>query len=218
MGVPVIKKECVVPMLETKFLNVYDLQYEEGRHYYNATRRKLEELAATRTQEDFQCMLPDAVSCIVVLLTGQEEPRLLLVKEYRYPAGRVLLGVPAGLIDPADREAENPIIRAAAREINEETGILAGKGDTLKVINPLLFSTPGMTDESNALVLAVIHLEDLSVLNQDGAEGQELFDGFELLTLEEARKVLENGRDRNGNFYSMYTWAGLMIFVNGMWK
>ena len=38
-----------------------------------------------------------------------------------------------------------------------------------------------MTDESNAFLLAEITLDSLESLNQDGAEGSELFDGFELL-------------------------------------
>ena len=163
-------------------------------------------------------MVPDAVSCVVILVTPDGDERLLLAYEYRYPAGRLLLGVPAGLIDPRDKEEENPVLSAAAREIHEETGIVIGKEDTLKVISPLLYSTPGMTDESNALALAVIRLEDLSVLSQEGAEGQELFAGFELLTMDQARKTLAEGRDKYGNFYSMYTWAALMYFVNRMWK
>jgi len=218
MKLPVIRKENVKPLLETGFLNVFDLQYEEGKHYYNATRRKLEDLASVKDEEEYKAMVPDAVSCVVVLVTPEGDERLLLAYEYRYPAGRLLLGVPAGLIDPKDKEEENPVLSAAAREIHEETGIVIGKEDTLKVISPLLFSTPGMTDESNALALAVIRLKDLSVLSQEGAEGQELFAGFELLTMEDARRTLAEGRDKYGNFYSMYTWAALMYFVNRMWK
>ncbi len=217
MKLPVIRKENVKPLLETGFLNVFDLQYEEGKHYYNATRRKLDDLASIKEDAEYKNMVPDAVSCVVILEAKGEEPRLLLAYEYRYPTGRLLLGVPAGLIDPGDKESADPVLSAAAREIHEETGIVIGEKDTLKVISPLLYSTPGMTDESNALALAVIHLEDLSVLNQEGAEGQELFAGFELLTLDQAEKTLREGRDKYGNFYSMYTWAALMYFVNRMW-
>ena len=218
MKLPVIKKENVKPLLETGFLNVFDLQYEEGKHYYNATRRKLDDLASIKEDAEYKTMVPDAVSCVVILETPEDGPRLLLAYEYRYPTGRLLLGVPAGLIDPKDKEEENPVLSAAAREIHEETGIVIGEKDTLKVISPLLYSTPGMTDESNALALAVIRRDDLSALNQEGAEGQELFAGFELLTLDQAGKTLKEGRDKYGNFYSMYTWAALMYFVNRMWE
>ena len=218
MEKPVITKEKVKPLLETGFLNVYDLQYKEGKHYFNASRRKLADLAAVRTDEEYQKMLPDAVSCVVIVELPDQEPMLLLAYEYRYPTGRYLLGVPAGLIDPEDRDCPAPILTTAAREMREETGFIIGEGDTLEVISPLLFSTPGMTDESNALALAVIRRDNLDQMSQSGALGQELFAGFEMLTLDQARKVLAEGRDKYGNFYSMYTWAGLMVFCSGMWK
>ncbi len=208
----------IVPMLETGYLNVYDLQYAPGRHYYDASRRKKGDIVCLKDDEAARAMTPDAVSCVVVLKVRGEEPRLLMSYEFRYPAGRFMLGVPAGLIDPADRALPDPVLTAAAREIHEETGIEIKETDTLRVLNPFLFSTPGMTDESNALVLAVVDLEDLSGLTQAGAETTECFAGFELLTKQTAREALETGRDKYGNFYSMYTWAGLMVFVNDMWK
>ena len=45
--------------------------------------------------------------------------------------------------------------------------------DELEVINPCLFSTPGMTDESNALVKIVLNRDTLTGMSQDGAEGSE---------------------------------------------
>ncbi len=81
-----------------------------------------------------------------------------------------------------------------------------------------MFSTPGMTDESNALVCVVLNCKEFPVFSQEGASGSELFDGFCLLTKEEARKILKKGTDYRGVFYSVYTWAALMYFVSDMWK
>ena len=92
------------------------------------------------------------------------------------------------------------------------------ESDKLFTINPLLFSTPGMTDESNALVCAVIDLDDTSSLSQEGAVGSECFNGFELIDKEEAATLLKNGRDKNGIFYSVFTWAALMYFVSDLWR
>ena len=75
-----------------------------------------------------------------------------------------------------------------------------------------------MTDESNALVCAVLHLPDLSALSQDGAEGSEKFDGFSLMTRKEAGETLRRGRDEAGNFYYVYTWAALLFFLSDMCK
>ena len=104
------------------------------------------------------------------------------------------------------------------REIQEETGIKVKSTDTVKVVNPLAFSSPGMTDESNALVCAVIELDDTDIINQDGAVGSELFDGYILIDKAQAASLLSTGRDENGNYYSIYTWAGLMYFLSELRK
>ncbi len=215
---PIIPRENIKPLFESKFIKIFDLQYEEGKHYYDATRRSAGRLMAAMSAGEFRSALPDAVTCAVILLAPDEEPRLLLTREYRYPAGQFLLSPPAGLLDPEDEEAEEPVIRAAKREIREETGIEAGDTDRFFVINPLLFSSPGMTDESNALVCAVISLKDGTRLTQEGAVGSECFDGFCLLTHKEAEEILKAGKDRDGIFYSVYTWACLMYFVSGLWR
>ena len=215
---PTIKKENVKPLFDSKFIKVFDLQYEEGKHYYDATRRSLDRIAALKSSEEFRAMLPDAVTCVVILNIKDEEPKLLLSKEYRYPAGQFLLSPPAGLLDPEDAGTENPILTAAKRELKEETGLTITEKDSLFVINPLLFSSPGMTDESNALACAVVRLEDKSGLSQDGAVGGECFDGFELLSKEEAMEILKNGKDKDDIFYSVYTYCCLMYFVSDLWR
>ncbi|MCI9141977.1 MAG: NUDIX hydrolase [Lachnospiraceae bacterium] len=213
-----INREDVKILFDSPYIRVADLQYAPGRHYYDATRRSIEELTATKSDEEFQNMLPDAVSCIVILDTPGEEPRLLLSYEFRYPAGQFLLSVPAGLIDKEDRAKQDPLLTTALREIKEETGLETAAGDAVFTVNPLLFSTPGMTDESNAIVCVVLHSADLSTLSQEGAVGSELFDGFALLTKADAMEAIWKGRDARGNFYPLYTWAALMFFVSDMWK
>lgn len=235
----------VKPLFDSKFIKVFDLQYADGKHYYDATRRDGQHLAAVKSEDEFRHMLPDAVSCFVILRTipAETDPsdsslrstvekrgiegkddgsRLLLSYEFRYPAGQYLLSVPAGLIDPVDealaKEGKNPILEAARREIHEETNLTIRDTDRLEIINPLVFSTPGMTDESNALVLAVVGIDDLSVLNQNGAVGSEKFDGFVLLSEEDAKRILKNGVDDHGHFYPLYTWAAMMYFISGIWK
>lgn len=213
-----ISKEQIKALFESKFLRVFDIQYAEGKHYYSATRRPADRLAAVMSREQFQNMVPDAVSCFVVMKEDGKEPVLLLTREFRYPVGRYVLSVPAGLIDPEDEGNESPQLAAAAREIQEETGIVISGTDSLKLVNPLVFSTPGMTDESNALVCAVVHPTGEFRLTQEGAVGSEKFDGFVPVTKTDAEKLIKTGRDADGNFYSAYTWMALMYFVSGMWE
>jgi len=215
---PQIQKEHITPLFESKYIKVFDLEYEKGKHYYDATRRPLDHLMAIKTDEEFKSALPDAVTCVVILQLPGEEAKLLLTKEFRYPTGQFLLSPPAGLLDEEDKNSEHPLLSTAKREIEEETGLVLTGTASLHVINPLLFSTPGMTDESNALVCAVVPLTDTSALSQTGAVGTEQFDGFELLSKEDALRILKNGTDDDGIFYSIFTWATLMYFVSDLWK
>jgi ADP-ribose pyrophosphatase len=81
----------------------------------------------------------------------------------------------------------------------------------------MAFSSPGMTDESNALVCAVVTLEDSSSLNHKGIEGSERMEGFRLLTRQEALEIIKSGRDEFGNTFSLMTWSALMYFISDLW-
>ena len=208
-----IRKDRIETLYGTKYLKYYDLQYAEGRHYYEASRREKQDLVVKKGDAEFREMLPDAVTIAVVLHLPGNETRLLMSYEYRYPVGQFLLSPMAGLLDPEDRGSENPLVSAAVREIREETGLTVKESDRVFVLNPCAFSTPGMTDESNAFLCAEITLDNLDELNQDGAEGTELFDGFELLDRERAEEIYRTGRDEHGRFYSLAAWAVLGYFV-----
>ena len=209
-----INRERIETLWETKFLKCYDLQYAEGKHYFEASRREKDDLVVKKTDGEFRDMLPDAVTIAVVLHLPGDETRLLMSYEYRYPVGRYLLSPVAGLLDPEDRQGDDPLVSAAVREIREETGLTVKESDRVYVLNPCAFSTPGMTDESNAFLCAEITLDSLDDLNQDGAEGSELFDGFELLDRERAQRIYRTGRDDHGNFYSLAAWMVLGIFLS----
>ena len=208
-----INRDRIETLYEKKFLKLYDLQYAEGKHYYEASRREKSELAAGMSDDEIRKMLPDAVTIAVVLHLPGDRTRLLMSYEYRYPTGRFLLSPVAGLLDPEDKSSEDPLVSAAIREIREETGLTVKESDRVYVLNPCAFSSPGMTDESNAFLCAEITLDSLDDLNQNGAEGSELFDGFELLDRERAEKIFRTGRDDHGCFYSLAAWMVLSIFL-----
>ncbi|MCR5431042.1 MAG: EAL domain-containing protein [Lachnospiraceae bacterium] len=211
-----ITQDMVRTEFASDYVNVFDYRYAEGKHYYNATRRKADNLVAIKDKQEFVNMIPDAVSCIVIVEMPEQEPRLLLTHEFRYPAGRPLISVPAGLIDKADLEKSNPVISAAIREIREETGIEITHGDRISIINPLLFSTPGLTDESNAIVCAHVHITDTCMITYSGNEEAERIGDYMLVTLDKACEYMNNGCDENGYYYSVYTWIALNFFINEM--
>lgn len=85
---------------------------------------------------------PGAVA-VVALDTDDE---VVLVTQYRYPVGRRLVELPAGLLDVAGE----PALVGAQRELFEETGLQAARWDALVD----LYSSPGMTDEAIRVYLA----------------------------------------------------------------
>ena len=198
---------------ESEYMNLYDLQYREGGHYYCASRRNKDRMVALTPDEECGTMQPDAVSCFVVLNIKGQSKKLLLNWEYRYPVGQYMLSVPAGLIDKGDWNNPNALVDTAIRELKEETGIEVEESDEIKVVSPCVFSTPGMTDEGNALVYISINRDEMPKMNHDGAEGSEVFEGFRLVSKEDAEEYLCKGRDEHGMYYPLFTWAALMFFM-----
>ena len=209
-----IDRNRVESLYETGILNFYDLQYAEGKHYFEVSRRGKKDLVVKASDDEVRAMLPDAVTIAVVLHLPGNKTRLLMSYEYRYPVGQYLLSPVAGLLDPGDRNSPDPLKNAAIREIREETGLTVRDSDRIYVLNPCAFTSPGMTDESNAFLCAEITLDNLDDLNQNGAEGTEMFNGFELLSRERALEIYNSGRDEHGNFYSLPAWMVLSIFLS----
>ncbi len=201
----------VETLLDTRYIKVFDLQYAPGRHYIEATRRDRAGLVAEMEEAAFRRMVPDAVSICAVWHAEGWEDRILLNREYRYPLGQYVISVPAGLIDPEDRgkDRAEAIRRAAGRELYEETGITLTARDRFSLLNPCLFSSPGMTDESNAMARIDLFGHAEEERTQSHAEGPEKFGGFLMAGREEARKIMETEP------ISVYTWIGLASFVMG---
>lgn len=224
---------------DKKFLRFFDIQYEEGRHYYAVSRREPDETFAVLPDKEAKFSIPDAVTIVLIIEDGQGNSYIYMNYEYRYATGRFLLSPPAGLIDKEERaDAEKKLKRlckqefaspeeaykkfdriiyktligASIRELKEETGYDASKA-RFRVISKLVFSSPGMSDESNALVKCILKVDDISKHEKDAPDGSELFNGFELLTKAEARRIIKEGRDRYGNFYSAPAYIALKEFV-----
>jgi len=85
---------------------------------------------------------PGAVGIVAL----DEDHRVLMIRQYRHPVGRMLWEIPAGLRD-VDGE---PISVTAERELLEETGYRARDWRVLVDY----FSSPGMTDERLRVYLA----------------------------------------------------------------
>lgn len=87
------------------------------------------------------------------------DPRILLIRQYRYAAGGYLFEVPAGR---PDRPGEDWEV-CARRELEEETGLIAGRLLPLTTI----YTTPGFCDERIHLFLALDLTQGRTSLDQD---------------------------------------------------
>jgi ADP-ribose pyrophosphatase len=98
--------------------------------------------------------------------SGDADPRVVLIRQFRHAADGYIWEVPAGRLDGGE-----PPESCAARELEEETGMRARRLKPLTTI----YTTPGFTDERIHLFLA----DGL----EPGAEHREADEFMELHTL-----------------------------------
>lgn len=93
-----------------------------------------------------------------VILPAFEDGTIALVRQYRHPAVKYLLELPAGTLNDNERPEEG-----AARELEEELGVVAGKLEKLCEF----FVSPGFLEEKMWLYLATDLKETQQNLEDD---------------------------------------------------
>lgn len=126
------------------------------------------------------------------------DPRILLIRQYRYAAGGYLFEVPAGR---PDRPGE-PWEECARRELEEETGRTAGR------LTPLtsILTTPGFTDERIHIFLATDLQPGVAARDVD-----EFIDPVEM-RLSEALAMIGDGRITDGKSICALLFASHFVF------
>lgn len=117
--------------------------------------------------------------CVAAL---DEENCLLMVKQFRYPYGEVLLEIPAG-----KRERGEEPLECGKRELEEETGYTAEKFTDLGKLYP----TPAYVDE----VIYMYYAENLSKTCQHLDDDE--FLKVERIPFDDAVKMVMNGEIRD---------------------
>ena len=115
-------------------------------HYLEVRVETTERADGSRHQRDV-VRHPGAVAIVAI----DEQDRLLLVRQWRQPAGRSLLEIPAGTLDRdgATGAIEDPEI-ASRRELEEETGYRAERWEKLGAF----WTAPGFASELMHLYIA----------------------------------------------------------------
>jgi ADP-ribose pyrophosphatase len=93
-----------------------------------------------------------------VILPAFDDGTIALVRQYRHPAVRYLLELPAGTLNHQERPEEG-----AARELEEELGLVAGRMEKLSEF----FVSPGFCEEKMWLYLATDLTETQQRLEED---------------------------------------------------
>lgn len=118
-------------------------------------------------------------ACTVLAIT--QEDKILFVEQYRKACELPLIEIPAGRLEPG----EDPLT-AAVRELEEETGYVAGK--ITKVSQ--FYTAPGFCDELMHVYLA----EDLTKLEVSADLDEDEFLDLMEFSLDEALEMINNGR------------------------
>jgi len=113
-----------------------------------------------------------------VIIPLFHDKTVALVKQYRHPAVRYLLEVPAGTLE----EREDPEI-GAARELEEELGLVAGRLDLLSEF----FVSPGFCEEKMWVYLATELTNTKQNLDED-----EIIEVVKI-SLQEALEMISDG-------------------------
>ena len=115
----------------------------------------------------------------VCMVPVDGDGRLLLVTQYRHAAGRRLLELPAGTLEPGE-EPETAVERELQEEVDRHPGKVVPMGG--------FYVAPGYTSE-------YIHLFVCSELRESALDGDEDEDiEVEALTVDEALAAIDDGR------------------------
>lgn len=129
---------------------------------------------------DLEMVRHPGASAVVPFLDpfDSPDPRILLIRQYRYAASGYVYEIPAGRLDPGEAPAD-----CAARELREETGYSAA--DLIPLTT--FYTTPGFTDEQ-------IHLFAASGLTEGDSqtESDEVLD-LAPVTLSRAMAMIASG-------------------------
>ncbi|KAL5064365.1 hypothetical protein RYX36_026102 [Vicia faba] len=110
---------------------------------------------------------------MLILLESEGEIYVVLTEQARVPVGRIILELPAGMLD----DDKGDIVGTAVREVEEETGIKLNVEDMVDLTAFLdsstgrtVFPSPGGCDEDISIFLCRKHVDKEVIMHLQGKE------------------------------------------------
>ncbi|KAF2225106.1 NUDIX domain-containing protein [Elsinoe ampelina] len=153
---------------------------------YNSADNKTRDWESAERRTRPEGSLIDGVG-IVAILEKANGPEILLQKQYRPPIDKVVIEVPAGLVD-AGETAET----CAVRELLEETGYHGKPMEGGLSKTPIMFNDPGFCNTNLNMVHVTVDMSDPR--NQNPQPQTEENEFIECFTIPLARLYEECGK------------------------
>ena len=129
--------------------------------------------------------------------TNPKDPGILLIRQYRHAAGKLLLELPAGRIEPGEK-----LLPAGKRELIEETGYRAKRWSK----HATYYASPGFLTETMTILLA----EGLTLGEAEPEDDEKI--ELHMTPLSEVMPLIHAGKIQDGK-----TLIGVLMY-DSMWR
>jgi len=161
------------------------------------TRDEVEEPGGVKATRDVIRHNGSVVILAVDTETNPKDPGILLIRQYRHAAGKLMLELPAGRIEPGEK-----LIPAGKRELIEETGYRAKRWSH----HCNYYASPGFLTETMTILLA----EGLSQGEAAPEEDEKI--ELHMTPLSEVLRLIRAGKIEDGK-----TLIGVLIY-DDLWR
>jgi ADP-ribose pyrophosphatase len=163
----------------------------EGKVFW-VTRDKVKEPGGVKATRDVIRHTGSVVILAVDTETNPNDPGILLIRQYRHAAGKLLLELPAGRIEKGEK-----LIPAGKRELIEETGYRAKKWS----VHAKYYASPGFLTETMTILLA----EGLKLGEATPEEDEKI--ELHMTPLSEVMRLIHAGKIEDGK-----TLIGVLLY------
>lgn len=130
---------------DERFLNLFEIKFDDGLNWTISSRRKKNDLVAVTGDSK-----PDVVRMLPYFIRDGKT-YIVFIEQFRRPLNKTIYEIPAGLIDGGEKAIE-----AAGRELGEEIGASVIE---MRPISKGLWTSAGMTDECEVIYEVQVALD-----------------------------------------------------------